>query len=337
VKNYIGRLANRALDIAYFPGCAWLTSRQRRGYVACLLYHRVVMPSKDPYSFLTRGGVPAIDPDELASDLSYLKRNGALFLTFDDLRSGRFPSEREWGIIVTFDDCFYDNYTQGLEVLSTLGIKAVFFQTSGLVDAHELIWEHQLYWYSRNDQVTAQFHRLVNPVLASMGLATIAHQNDVVHTLREKIPLAITADILKTASKDPELTGSMPQLPGRLYPTAEQVRGARRAGHEIGCHGHLHFRRANISTAFFRSDLERSKSVLTDILGEAPSSYSFPFSDFGRGDAEVCRMLFDVAATVERKRVIERSADRVTAPRFTWPGPAKNRFRKRRWLLTGTI
>ena len=337
MKNHIARLVNRASDIAYFPGCAWLTLPRRRGRVACLLYHRVVTPSNDPYSFMTRGGMPAIDPDELASDLAYLKRNGTRFLTFDDLRAGQFPSERECGIIVTFDDCFHDNYAQGIEVLSTLGIKAVFFQTSGLVDGQELIWEHQLYWYSRNDQVAARFLRVANAVLASKGLAPIACQNDVVETLREQIPFAVTADILQKASTDATLTDSMPQLPGRLYPTAEQIRGARRAGHEIGCHGHLHFKRANIPVALFRADLERSKAVLTDILGEPPASYSFPFSNFEPGDAEICRMLFDVAATVERKRVIERPADKVLAPRFTWPGPARNGFRKRRWLLTGTI
>jgi peptidoglycan/xylan/chitin deacetylase (PgdA/CDA1 family) len=286
---------------------------------------------------MTRGGVPTIDPDELASDLAYLKRNGARFLTFDDLRAGQFPSEREWAVIVTFDDCFHDNYTQGIEVLSTLGIKAVFFQASGLIDAQELIWEHRLYWYSRNDQVATRLLRLSNAVLASSGLAPIDHQDRVVDNLREQIPFAITADILRRASTDAALNDSMPQLPGRLYPTAEQVRGARRAGHEIGCHGHLHFKRANIPVALFCSDLNHSKAVLTNTLGEVPASYSFPFSSFDASDTEICRALFDVAATVERNRLIERPADRVLAPRFTWPGPARNGFRKRRWLLTGTI
>src|SRR5262249_50945332 len=95
--------------------------------------------------------------------------------------------------------------------------------------------------------------------------------------------------------------------------------------------------RANIPTALFRSDLEQSKAVLTDILGVAPPSYSFPFSSFGPDDTEICRMLFDVTATVERERLIECVADRALAPRFTWPGPARNGFRKRRWLLTGKI
>jgi peptidoglycan/xylan/chitin deacetylase (PgdA/CDA1 family) len=325
------------LDLAYFPGCAWLTIPRRHGRVIGLLYHSVIAPSDDPYSFITRGGLPAIDPQELASDLAYLKRNGANFLTFDDLRAGRFPSEREWAVIVTFDDCFYDNYTQGIEVLSTLGIKAVFFQTSGLIDAQELIWEHRLYWYSRNDQIAARLLCLANAVLASTELAPIDHQNGVVHTLREEIPFAVTAEILRRASTDAALNDSMPQLPGRLYPTAEQVRNAHRAGHEIGCHGHLHFKRANIPVALFRSDLEHSKAVLTNILGKVPASYSFPFSSFGPDDTEICRSLFDVVAAVERKRVMERSEDRVLAPLFTWPGPAKNSFRQRRWLLTGTI
>ncbi len=337
MKNEIVRLTNRARDIAYFPGCAWLALPRRRGRVVCLLYHRVVTPSNDPYSFISDGGVPAIDPDELASDLAYLKRNGAYFLTFDDLRAGRFPSRREWAVIVTFDDCFYDNYTNGVEVLSALGIKAVFFQTTGLVDGQKLIWEHRLYWYSRNDQVASRFLDLTNQVLASMGLSPIDRQNSLVQTLREQIPFAVTNDILKQASTDAAMNDCIPQLPGRLYPTTEQVRSARRAGHEIGCHGHEHMTRANISLGLFRSDLEQSKAVLTNILGEAPASYSFPFSSFEPGDAEICHTWFDVAATVERTRVLECAADRALAPRFTWPGPARNGFRKRRWLLTGTI
>jgi peptidoglycan/xylan/chitin deacetylase (PgdA/CDA1 family) len=337
VKNHIERVANRALDIAFFPGCAWLTLPRRHGCVSCLVYHRVVEPSNDAYSFLTRGGVPAIDPDELASDLAYLKRNGAHFLTFDNLRAGQFPSKQEWGIIVTFDDCFHDNYVQGIEVLSALGIKAVFFQTSGLVDGKQLIWEHQLYWYTRNDQVAARFIRVANAVLASRGLALIAYQNDIASTLRDQIPFAVTDEILKRASTDAALTDSLPQLSGWLYPTSEKVCAARRAGHEIGSHGHLHLKRANIPVELFRSDLERSKAKLTDILGEAPASYSFPFSNFGPGDAKIGHMMFDVVATVERKRFINHPEDRVLAPRFTWPGPARNSFRKRRWLLTGTI
>ncbi len=337
MNNQIARLANRAFDIVYFPGCASFTLRRRRGRVACLLYHRVVTPSNDAYSFVTRGGVPAIDPDELASDLAYLKHKGACFLTFDDLRAGYFPSEREWGVIVTFDDCFYDNYVHGLGVLSTLGIKAVFFQTSGLVDGNELIWEHRLYWYTRNDQMAARLLMLANEVLTAKGLAPIVHQNDVVYTLREQIPHSIAADILERACADAVLSDSIPQLPGRLYPTADQVRAARRAGHEIGCHGHLHFRRANIPIALFRSDLMHSQAALTSILGEAPASYSFPFSSFGPGDVEISHTLFDAVATVERTRVMECPGDRVVAPRFTWPGPARNGFRKRRWLLAGTI
>src|SRR5262249_39743122 len=157
---------------------------------------------------------------------------GARFLTFDDLRAGHFPSEREWGVIATFDDCFYDNYTQGLDVLSTLGIKAVFFQTSGLVDGQELIWEHRLYWYSRNDQIVARLLRQAKGVLRERGGAPFGHQNGVAPPRGDQLPFPGTADILERASADVMLNDSMPQLPGRLYPTAEQVRGARRAGHE---------------------------------------------------------------------------------------------------------
>jgi hypothetical protein len=40
---------------------------------------------------------------------------------------------------------------------------------------------------------------------------------------------------------------------------------------------------------------------------------------------------------VERYGEITPETDFYRVPRFTWPGPAKNRLRQRRWLLTGVI
>ena len=104
------RAANRLKDLLYVPGTARAHLEDARGKVACLLYHRVVDPAEDRFDFLTRGGVPAISPRELASDIAFLAQKGAKFFTFEDLQEGSFPSRGEFGVIVCFDDCFRDNY-----------------------------------------------------------------------------------------------------------------------------------------------------------------------------------------------------------------------------------
>lgn len=329
--NSIRRYVNRLRDITFVPGCEKFYLCHRLGTVACLVYHRVVDPDNDAFEFMTRGGVPAISKLELYADLKFLKQHGATYLTFDDLREGKFPSTEEWAVIIAFDDCFFDNYTNGLEVLDSLKIPAVFFQTSGLIDRQELVWEHQIYWHTRTDELSVNFSTLANQILAQHHLEQRIDVRNVVLIVREECPFEVTASILEEASSDccyPSTVG--------LYPTSAQVQSARDCGHEIGCHGRLHLMRKNISTCLFRSDLIRARDELTELLGKAPMSYSFPFSSFIAGDSDICHQLFDVVATVERDAIIRGWPETLT-PRFTWPGPAKNSLRHRRWLLTGSI
>ncbi len=305
--------------------------------MACLLYHRIAAPDQDPYAFLTRGGVPATSPQELEWDLRYLTRLGARFMTFDQILSGEFPEPHQFGVIVAFDDCFADNYTTGRDILETMGIKAVFFQTTGLIDARSLIWEHALYWHTRNPDASERFHKIANTFLTHSGHPASPDSRMIAHHLRERTPYEIVCAILAEANATPSLTTGMPQLPGNLYPSADHVRAAHQVGHEIGSHGHLHLKRDTVSADLFRDDLVHSRSVLAGLLDEPPRTYSFPFSSHMPGDDAICRQAaFELVATVERNRHIERPIT-YFAPRFTWPGPARNRFRQRRWLLTGRV
>src|SRR6266404_4526519 len=142
------RLYNRSKDFLFAWPFHGYWKRKLNERVICLLYHRVDEPENN--KFLSRGGSPVISPSELEADLRFLKNSGARFLTFADLRCGTFPDPTEFGVIISFDDCFLDNYTHGLEVVESLRIKAVFFQTTGMIAPDCLIWEHALYWLTRN-------------------------------------------------------------------------------------------------------------------------------------------------------------------------------------------
>lgn len=54
------------------------------------------------------------------------------------------------------------------------------------------------------------------------------------------------------------------------------VRAIRAAGHEVGCHSHLHRLVYDQSPREFRADLKRARGVLRDILGEEVYAYRAP-------------------------------------------------------------
>lgn len=327
------RILNRLKDAAFVEPLVGRWARGMRGRVTCLLYHRVDEPGAHP--FLDRGGSPVVAPGTLREELAFLQDLGARFGTFGDLREGWFPADDEIGVIVSFDDGFRSNYTTGLRVLGDLGIPAVFFQTTGMLERPGLVWEHALYWRTRDAGSRSRFASFVNgydPSLVPPGLETRAG----VARLRAGASSVALERLLDAAEAALGETAEMAAAAVAAYPGPDHVRRARNAGHEIGSHGHRHYRRATIDAETFEADLVRSRAVLTDLLGEPPRAFSYPFDSRLEGDDAIVGRHFEQAATVAGRR-IEPDADPLRLPRFTWPGSAPNALRRRRWLLTGSI
>jgi peptidoglycan/xylan/chitin deacetylase (PgdA/CDA1 family) len=319
----LARLLNRGRDFWFLPPLDRLAVQPMRGVVTCYVYHRVDDPKRHP--FLTRGGSPVIAPRELEKDIRFLQSLDARFFTFEDLRKGRYPARKEIGVIISFDDGFAGNYTTGLEVLDLLRVPAVFFQSTAMVDAKSLLWEHALYWHSRDAasaQRLAAVAREVVPELAA---------EDVVHYLRETAPFEKTEEVLARLGD-----GGGAELIPELYPTAGQIRRARSRGHEIGSHGHRHLKRTSISAGDFEQELSDSRDALARMLSELPGAFSYPFNSRMDGDERICARYFEQGVTVDGTRITTRT-DPMFLPRYTWPGRAKTEMRRKRWLLTGRI
>jgi peptidoglycan/xylan/chitin deacetylase (PgdA/CDA1 family) len=327
------RLVNRAKDLLFLPGTERYWRRRLHGKTMALVYHRVDDPAE--YPFLTRGGTPVIRPEQLAREIEFLKSQGARFLTFADLRAGHYPDEDEFGIVLTFDDCFRDNYTAGLDVLDACGVKAVFFQSSGMVEAKRLIPEHAFYRYADQAETASR-------------LLDLARESGWPGAVEADVPnLAPLAASwiweVPAVSLEGVLTQLREQFPGReeklaqaLYPKAEDLRRAVQAGHEIGSHGHDHLHRSILGADAFERELVRSSERLSEIVGAPPAAFSYPFNGHQVGDREICARHFRQAATVD-SRPIERGSDPLALGRYSWPGQARNGLRLRRWLLTGRI
>ena len=305
-----------------------------RGKITSLLYHQVDDSSRT--HFLARGGAPIIEPKDFRKEMRFLTGLGVRFFTFDQIATGIFPDVDELGVAVCFDDCFVNNYTSGLQVLQEVGVKATYFQSTAMVDAATLLWEHRLYWHTRNDDCETEFRKLCLRILPNDGSLDTLRGRQLVDYLREDVPFTKCEQLLKIADAQLSSPSELAAVARQIYPTARQLCSAQALGHEIASHGHRHLKRANISETEFDHELACSATALREITGAPPTSFSYPFDSHLPTDSEIVRRYFKSAATVA-KRPIVRGFDPLWLPRFTWPGPAKNGLRMRRWLLTGTI
>jgi len=325
------RVANRALDGLFLPAFDPIWRYRLRGKVLCLLYHRVDQPGR--FRFLDRFGVPPIPPRQLLEELSFLLTKGAHFLTFSDLRNGFFPRRDQFGVIVSFDDCLIDTYTNATGVLELLDIKGVLFQSTALVDAPSLIWEHALYWHAD--------HPLHAPALEALAqerfpaCRELAGEALVAHLIQAE-PMAEVEALLAEATAAAGAEQELAELAEELYPTRHFLQAARQARHEIGSHGHHHYPRSVLEDAAFEQELVRSRDLLTEWLGRPPRAFSYPFNSQRPGDGRLCARHYVQIATVDPQPITLETSG-LAIPRCTWPGPHRNPLHFRRWLWTGHI
>jgi peptidoglycan/xylan/chitin deacetylase (PgdA/CDA1 family) len=337
-SGVIGRVLNRSADLLFFNRAFegfWL--EKLRGKVSCLLYHRIDDPKNN--LFLTSGGSPVTAPGDFEAEINYLKDKGAVFLTFADLREGRFPSQSQAGFIISFDDCFADNYGAGLEILERSGVKAVFFQTTGMIGAEDLIWEHALYWYMRDAENAGRFTEFAHRRFPAQEGIVRRSGRDLLDFLVQDAPVETAEELLAAAKEEFGTGAELKEIARRIYPAPRDIQRAYALGSEIGSHGHHHYKRGNIDELKFERELRLSSDAINTVTGARPAAFSYPFSSYFEADKEICRKCFSQAATVHHGPggLIDRTTDPYWIPRFTWPGRSKTLCRRRRWLLTGAV
>lgn len=326
----IKRALNRSRDLLFaMPGYERRLIDELKGKVSCLLYHRI--EAYGNHEFLDRGGSPVISVTDFDRELGYLSGLPVQFYTLEELKSGRFPDRHTIGIVICFDDCFKCNYLQGLDILKKYSIHAVFFQCTGLINSSYLNWEHLLYWlYFMPAAKSVLLERLHDmPDITDINPPTIDN-------LREKVDSKLIEKKARAVAGELKLDPEIEQLARQLYPDERMLVNARNQGHEIASHGHHHYYRSTISEALFIDDLKRSYSILSELLGREPLSYSFPFNSYTSKDLALAGRLYAVIANVGYGRLEQPiTNDAGLIPRLTWPGPSSNQYRMKRWLLTG--
>ena len=327
------RILNRSKD--YLAAISFVEQQwinQLKGKVSCLLYHRIENYAE--HDFLDKGGSPVTSPGDFDKELSYLKTLPTRFYTLEDLSSGQFPDSETIGIVICFDDCFKCNYQQGLEILSKHSIPAVFFQCSGFINSRSLIWEHQLYWLFSNTGYKQTFTEKIRAQLNDLGLP----DNELLNYLREQVDPKIIEQAASDLIIELSLQDVTKDIAESIYPNSKDVIEAFSRGHEMASHGHHHYKRETITDTLFEQELLSSQTILKNLIGSEPVSFSYPFNSFFPTDHNVVNKYFKNIATVNNQRLSKPlQTDTKIVPRLTWPGRSNNSYRMKRWLLTGSF
>ncbi len=307
----------------------WLN--RLKGNAICLCYHRV--DDSPEFQYLEQLGLPVISPQELREDIQALKKFGFRFITFKDWhRDGRLDPDKP-NVILTFDDGYKDQYAHARPVMESEGVRGVFFQSTAMTQSSKLIWQHFVFELIRDDEgyekLSSLCHQLIPKHMEKARLRGESLAYYLVEELPQERAEMIMQEARKFSSSDKEEARAR-----SLYPSEEEIKEAHKNGHEIACHGHVHLKRSNVSTAQFEADLMLSIQKIRSCTGEEPISYAFPHGNYYEQDIAIVSKYFSFVATVE-SGIITPETNKLKLPRFYWGKSQRNRVRKKRWLLTG--
>jgi hypothetical protein len=207
-----------------------------------------------------------------------------------------------------------------------------------MVEGKSLIWEHALYWFIRNEKSSQDFTFAAHKSLAEYPQALKLSGRKLVEYLinDEEVPIENIEVLIENVVNSTGCRDDLAKVAAGIYPKAEHLQKAFKLGHEIGSHGHRHYRRKIIKRELFEQELELSGKIIEGIIGRKPTAFSYPFNSYLKEDRALCSKYFAQVFTVDKAHITHET-DRLSLPRFTWPGNVNNSYRRRRWLLTGTV
>lgn len=196
--------------------------------------------------------------------------------------------------VLTFDDGLRDHHDHVAPVLEDLGLRGIFFVSTGPWEDRRLLPVHMAHLLSGRHSYTElaeDFERSA----AELGLpqrlrdvpaesADAVYRYDDSETKRVKyylnmlLPQAERFDVLRAVFA--QRIGSEEEHARQHYLWPDMVRALRRRGHAIGLHSHRHANLASETPERRRSDLETNGKMLSSELGTAEGELhwiSYPF------------------------------------------------------------
>ena len=304
------RVADALIAVGGLRMARWMTRRIPR----ILLYHR----------FGSDNEGRRISADVFERQVLFLKRNCHVITMAElgeMLRTGsRVPDN---AVVITVDDGYQDFYTHAFPVLSSHGIPATFYVTTGFVDRKLWLWP---------DKVA---HMLENTGLSQWSLSIKGQEcscSSVDKGERRKLWVEICQHCLSLDEQEKNqflanlaqrLDVRLPDaVPGSCAPVSwQQLREMSQYGIEIGAHTVTHARLVKTPEAQLVDEIVESKRRIEEETGRPVLSFAYPNGDKHDYDERVKRIVdsagylsaaaaFPGAGTVDRFEVGRYSVGR---------------------------
>lgn len=310
-------LAAGALDtLGLLDRLLWLRGRCRLPLVGVFTYHRIAEP--DGVGELD-GGVAEADARELREQIALIKAH-CTPVTLTDLRRGLHGRPLPPNpVLITFDDGYRDCHDVALPILATAGVSATFFIPTAYPGAGRLFW-----W----DRVALIMRR------CRRGLVELAYPVPLLlYPAREPVASAKSFCAVIKRTRGVDLERSLDELSRATGVTLEpdeerrlaaatimdwpQIRALRAAGMDVQSHGHSHAVLNTMSPEQAGRDLVRSRTLLSDVLGEQIHTVAYPVGYPLRGaHREAVRAAgFELAFTNNTGLCLTPSFDPLNTPR----------------------
>lgn len=253
-----------------------LASRERSaaGSLTVLTYHRV-LPRQDCLDYPFPALVMPLGA--FRRQVDWLAANGEV-LPLSEAISRCEQGTRRNLYALTFDDGYHDSSEVVADVLEQAGLRGTFFATTGFVGANELLWfdRSALLFAAATESLRHETaERICGDQRRDERPRRGAGPAEWTGFLKGCGPLERSAFLarLQLAVGDP--VGVRRFRPMRV----EQVVDMHRRGHELGSHGVSHPMLPQLDDAELRRELEGSRSILSDWIGQPVRGFCYPNGD----------------------------------------------------------
>lgn len=250
-----------------------LAGRRRRDLLYIFNYHRVLDPFAPRTPFDESGF--GVDARNFRRQMLWVRRNFQV-LSEDELIEclrGRPPrgSGRPLAM-VTFDDGYIDNFTVAFPILRDLGLPAIYFVPTEIIESRRLAW-----W----DLIAYCVKFCPHPEFRFRGENYEAGAQKSIRRLIQRYKaLADAGPFLSelraaTGTAEPSI-----EIQSAELMSWENLRAVRAGGVAIGSHSHSHSILSQLPVTAQRRELAESKALLEKRLGAPVRSIAYPVGEY---------------------------------------------------------
>ncbi len=272
-------------------------------------YHYVEEPKS--------AGIYPCSPAKFEKQVQFLKENYKIVSVPEVFESAR-ANKNEKLCAITFDDGMKDQYQNAFPILKKHSVAASFFPITSafegrLPSAHKV---HILLSRFSVEEMIEFFHKFIADFYPDLKSHYFIPKDKRLtdKRLHEDIPSANFKETLISLPEDIrgrflrhcfKVNGlNEKKISRELFMSQEEVKNLRKAGMMIGGHSHGHYAMSIDDELFLKKDVQLSRQILTDLLGEAPAVFSYPHGRYGDAAVKVVKEAgFQYALTIERRGV----------------------------------